>query len=89
MDMQADKFNDVRGDGSLGQIENISLGLVNDGDVFQGKVKYYSGSGNTPFQVVYSGVDADGNLHVFGQEFVEVFDTPGQIHEYSFTYSQP
>ena len=89
MDMQADKFNDVRGDGSLGQIENISLGLVNDGDVFQGKVKYYSGSGNTPFQVVYSGVDADGNLHVFGQEFVETFDTPGQIHEYSFTYTAP
>ena len=89
MDQQADLYNNVRGDGSLGQVENISLGNVVDGQTFTGYIHYWGGSGNAPFQVVFSGVDADGNRHVFGQEFVDPFDVVDGRHNYSFTYSQP
>ena len=87
----------MRGDGSLGQVENISVGWPADGETarsepaygttFTGKVHYYGGEGNAEFQVVFSGTDADGNLHVFGQDALT--DFTGGEHHYSFTYADP
>jgi len=85
-DMQAPHANNVRGDGSIGQIENISLGLGVDQHNYQGRVKYYSGSEDAPFQLIFSGQDPDGVIHVFEQQYVETF-TSGQ-HDYSYTYHQ-
>lgn len=87
MDQQADLYDNVRGDGSLGQIENISVGAGLDGHTYAGKVVYYSGSGNAPFQLVFSGVDGDGVRHVFGQQYVETFDSAGSEHPYSYSYT--
>lgn len=96
-DMVADGYNVARGDGSLGQVENISVGLEADeetgqartapadGTTFVGDVHYYGGSGPADFQVVFSGTDAEGTLHVFGQEFVEGFSNG--YHEFSVTYT--
>lgn len=71
--MQAGDYNQERGDGSLGQVENISVGNAVDGGEYHGRVHYYSGSGNAEFQAIFSGVDAEGHLHVYGQEHVADF----------------
>jgi len=62
-----DAYGFVRGDGSTGQIENISINDVSEGTTFNGVVNYY-GYSNAPqsFQVVFSGTDFDGHLHVYG-----------------------
>jgi len=60
IDMQANHQSNVRGDGSVGQIENISLGYGIEGHVYDGRVKYYSGSGNAPYQLIFSGKDDSG-----------------------------
>lgn len=88
-DMQAGDIDFSRGDAGSGQVENISVGTAADGHTYNGQVKYYSGSGNAEFQVIFSGMDESGHLHVYGQEHVETFDTAGSIHPYSFTYSDP
>jgi len=71
-DHREDAFGFTRGDGSIGQIENISIGTVSEGTVFTGAVNYY-GYSDVPvdYQVIFSGTDAEGNLHVYGQEFGE------------------
>lgn len=47
--MGAGSVDHVRGDGSIGQIENISLGEAVDGYAYAGYVNYYSGSEDAPF----------------------------------------
>lgn len=86
-DMQASNYGNIRGDGVQGQIENISLGVAVDGHAYSGKVVYYSGSANAEFQVIFSGTDGEGHLHVYGQEHVAEFT--GGEHAYSFVYSSP
>jgi len=85
-DMTATHYNQARGDGSLGQVENISVGAPVEDHVYAGKVRYYSGSVNGEFQVIFSGTDGDGVLHVYGQEHVAEFSGEGTDHPYSFTY---
>jgi len=86
-DMQASSFGNTRGDGSVGQVENISVQGPQEGFEYSGKVNYFAGSGNAEFQVIFSGTDPEGVLHVYGQEYVADFATGGANHEFSFTYS--
>jgi len=87
-DMREAEYNQVRGDGSQGQVENISVQQPSDGFGYSGKVQYYAGSGNAEFQVIFSGTDGDGVLHVYGQEYVQEFSTVSANHEFSFTYTE-
>lgn len=73
--------------GSLGQVENISVQNAAEGHQYNGKINYYSGSDNAEFQVIFSGTDAGGALHVYGQEYVAEFVGEGSNHAYSFVYS--
>lgn len=83
--MQASNQGNVRGDGTTGQIENISLGQGSEGHTYTGYVNYYSGSGNAPFQLIFSGTDpATGTLHVYEQQYVDPFESG--THNYEFTY---
>jgi len=66
-------------------VENISVGMPQDGFAYNGQVHYYAGSGNAEFQVIFSGTDGDGVLHVYGQEYVAEFTTGA--HQFSFTYN--
>lgn len=66
-----------------GQVENISIGTAVDGHTYDGKINYYDGSEDTPFQVIFSGFDGAGGFHVFDQVAVESF-TSG---DYPFTYT--
>lgn len=87
--MYASDYQHVRGDGSIGQIENISLGIGQDGHTYAGYVHYYAPSAespNAPFQIIFSGVDGDGVLHIYGSEYVADFATHNAQHNYSFTY---
>lgn len=68
-------------------VENISVGMPQEGFAYNGQVHYFSGSGNAEFQVIFSGTDGDGVLQVFGQEYVADFATQNQAHQFSFTYS--
>lgn len=78
-------------------IENISVGIGRDGEFYEGHVNYFKDGAaaegqpttNAPFVVVFSGVDADGVLHLFDQVQVETFDTVGSNSHYSFTYNEP
>jgi len=88
-DMQAGDIDFVRGSAGSGQVENISVGSAVNGHTYSGRVRYYGGSGNAEFQVIFSGVDDSGHLHVYGQEHVATFDTAGVDHPYSFTYTDP
>jgi len=88
-DMVASDENFSRGAAGSGQVENISVGTAADGHVYNGQVKYYGGSGNAEFQVIFSGMDDTGHLHVFGQEHVADFASAGLTHPYSFTYTAP
>lgn len=88
-DMVADGYNAVRGDGSLGQVENISVGNAVAGAEYYGRVHYYSGEGNAEFQAIFSGVDAEGHLHVYGQEHVADFAVSQAWHDFHFTYADP
>jgi len=75
--MYASDYQHVRGDGSIGQIENISLGVAVEGHTYAGYVQYYAPTDgpNAPFQVIFSGTDSNGVLHVYGQEYVADFAT--------------
>jgi hypothetical protein len=84
--MTAGDYGNVRGDGVQGQVENISVGQPVDQHSYNGKVQYYGGGVNAEFQVIFSGTDGDGVLHVYGQAHVAEFSGPGTEHEYSFTY---
>jgi len=75
--MQASNYPNTRGDGNQGQIENISVGLGVHGHAYTGKVVYYSGEGNVPFTVMFSGVDDAGVRHVYNSESVSTFDQAG------------
>lgn len=86
-DMTASNYGNIRGDGVQGQIENISVGQPVEGHAYEGKVRYYSGDVATEFQVIFSGTDGDGVLHVYGQEHVAEFNGAGTDHAYSFTYT--
>lgn len=67
-------YTDEDGTDHLGQIENISLGLGVEGQVYNGKVRHYSNNGvDAPFQLIFSGNDENGQLHVFGQQYVASF----------------
>jgi uncharacterized protein YfaP (DUF2135 family) len=86
-DDQASAVNNVYADADgntiyEGQVENISLGLAVEGHTYNGKINYYSGSEDTPFQVIFSGFDAEGNFSVFDQVAVETFTTG----DHTFTY---
>jgi len=82
--MTASNYGNDRGDGVQGQIENISVGTPVDGQAYNGKVNYYGGSGNAPFQLVFSGTDSQGTLHVYGVQ--DVADMTSGDHNYSFTF---
>lgn len=73
--------------GSLGQVENISVQNAVEGHEYSGKVQYYSGGSNAEFQVIFSGTDAEGVLHVYGQAYVAEFVGAGTDHPYSFVYT--
>jgi hypothetical protein len=63
VDNGSGNVNDVRGDGSIGQTENISLGEAVEGHTYNGRVHYYSGDVDTQFRIIISRpiLDADGN----------------------------
>lgn len=86
-DMRETNYGNIRGDGVQGMVENISVGMPQDGFAYNGKVQYYAGSGNAEFQVIFSGTDPEGVLHVYGQEYVAEFATVSTNHEFSFTYN--
>lgn len=91
-DDQASAVNNVYNDpdGNVvyeGQVENISIGTAVDGHTYNGKVNYFSGSEDTPFQVVFSGFDGAGNFYVFDQVAVETF-TSGD-HVFTYTHTAP
>jgi len=87
--MQASDIDFSRGSAGQGQVENISVGSAADGHTYNGQVRYYGGEGNAAFQVIFSGVDDSGHLHVYGQEAVNDFAVTGATHAYSFTYNDP
>lgn len=86
-DAQASAVDNTYGDpvAYTGQVENISLGAAVPGHTYNGYINYYSGSEDTPFQVVFSGFDSNGDFHVYGQVVVESF-TSGN-HEFTFQYN--
>lgn len=47
--MTAANYGNDRGDGVQGQIENISVGLPVEGHEYNGKVRYYGGTGDAPW----------------------------------------
>lgn len=91
-DDQADAVNNVYSDpeGNVvyeGQVENISIGTAVDGHTYNGKINYYSGSEDAPFQVIFSGFDGAGNFYIFDQVAVESH-TSGD-HTFTYTHSSP
>lgn len=76
--MTDSQLNNIRGDGSMGQIENISIGAAVDGHEYEGKVTYKSGTENAPYYIIYSGYDSGGTLHIFDTMYMSYqFDTVG------------
>jgi hypothetical protein len=62
LDNTASHYTAVRGDGSEGQTENISVGTAVDGQTYNGYVHYYSSSGpSTPFRIIATKPHTDGN----------------------------
>ena len=59
LDNQAYHYEDVRGDGSIGQTESISLGEAVNGYTYWGYVHYYDGSVDTPFRIIISAPSFD------------------------------
>jgi len=58
----ADQYNSERGDGSFGQIENISIDTPTDGATYSGKIINYSYGSPVPYLIVISGVDHNNEL---------------------------
>ena len=85
-DMTASKYGNIRGDGVQGQIENISVQAPVAGFAYNGRVKYYGGSGNAPFTIIISGTDAGGTLRVYAFEQVEDFSALGVYYAYTFDF---
>ena len=59
----------MRGDGSTGQLENISLGVGQNGFEYTGKVEVYTYEDEIevecPYQLIFSGHDDNGVMHIF------------------------
>ena len=87
VDMREPHYGNIRGDGVQGQVENIQVGMPQEGFAYNGQVHYNLGSGNAEFQVIFSGTNGEGVLQVYGQEYVAKFDTVGMAHQFSFTYN--
>jgi len=83
----------------VGQVENISVGAPVQDLVYHGRIHYYAGSENAECRVIFSGTDADGHLHVYGQHAAAEFTSgmpeynpqggPSNSMPYSFTYADP
>ena len=82
-------YDTERGDGSLGQIENISLDYPSYGTEYGGQIIHYSGGSPVDFMVVYSGLDDEGTLVIYDY-LIETLD-PETSREYwwSFLYEGP
>lgn len=52
--MRENKHNQVRADGTHGQIENIYVVETKNNHKYQGKVNYYSGSGTADYELIIS-----------------------------------
>lgn len=87
--MVASNYGQDRGDGQPGQVENISIGIPVEGHSYNGKVKFFSTNGPDPvsFLLMFSGVDSEGVLHVYGSEAVAEFGPSGSEHPYSLLFS--
>lgn len=102
-DMRETQYPNTLGNGDQGMIENISVGVGRDGVSYEGHVNYFKDGNavapaegeaagpttNAPFNVIFSGVDDAGVLHLFDQHTVTTFDVVGANSNYSFTYNDP
>jgi hypothetical protein len=91
-DMMAADMTYVRGDGSEGQIENISLDVAVPGTTYVGRIHYFSGQegANARFSAIISGVTSAGELTVYYQhdheEYIMTYDGTDYHKPDDFTF---
>ena len=87
VDEDQDRYNAQRGDGSLGQIENISVDTPTDGSTYEGSIEHYTKGVPVEFILVFSGLNSEDEAVIF--DYIDGTLDPGVDrgrYRWSFTY---
>ena len=82
-------FNTKRGDGSWGQIENISVLSPTDDTTYVGTVTHSSEGDPAQFMLVFSGLDSNGDSVIYDHHIGLIDPEEGSTFEFEFTYEAP
>ena len=78
------QYNTLRGDGSIGQIDNIGLSTPTDGTTYSGQVVNLSPTITTKvsFMIIFSGLGSSDNTIIFDYIRAEIDPTESNTYDW-------